>query len=80
MLSRPESNFEGRKEWSTVSVFSLFSFFFFFFVTIGKLMGSRDSSVVTGFTSKSRFCFWGLEVSFDVRLSLLVLTMFGVNS
>ena len=43
-------------------------------------MGSRDSSVVTGFTSKSRFCFWGLEVSFDVRLSLLVLTRFGVNS
>lgn len=59
--------------------FCIFSFFLFFFVTIGKLIGSRDSSVVMGFTPKSRFCFWGLEVSFGIRLSLLVLTRFAVS-
>lgn len=42
-------------------------------------MGSRDSSVVMGFTPKSRFCFWGLEVSFGIRLTLLVLTRFAVS-
>lgn len=43
-------------------------------------MGSRDSSVVVGFTPKSRFCLWGLEGSFGIRLSLLVLTRFAVSS
>lgn len=43
-------------------------------------MGSRDSSNVMGFTPKSRFRFWGLEVSFGMRLSLLVLTRFAISS